>query len=365
MLLKAYLIFHLTETGILNASGPSWKAQRSFTLGIFRRFGVSKSSFEKQISSELEILFQQFENKNGIPFNPTSIITNAISNITSKVTVGRRYDHDNPEFVDLLNVCSDIVKFAGTAGFKNIVKILRLLPSKANEMLAKTKNRFMSIVSGNIQRRKVAFEEGRIECLVDVYLTKLNAKQELSPYLTNEAINKTIASLFIAGTDTSSYQILWVLIYLLKHPDAMKRVQEEIDKIVGSDRLPEMTDKTEMPFTQAVVYECMRLAAPVPMGVMHAASEDTALMDYTIPKGTMLIANIWGVHNDPDKWSDPNKFDPGRFLDENGQIVESDSLIPFSAGMFHTTAFFVSSKVTCILDPKMLLLKFQKKNLIF
>ena len=140
------------------------------------------------------------------------------------------------------------------------------MPSKANKMIAKMRSKFMPIIKENIQRRKNTFEEGKIECLVDVYLAKLNAKEELSPYITNEVINKTVASLFIAGK-TSSYQILWVLVYLLKHPDVWMKVQEEIDNIVGSNRLPEMSDKTEMPFTQAVICECMRLATVAPLGV--------------------------------------------------------------------------------------------------
>ncbi|XP_072017224.1 cytochrome P450 2U1-like [Amphiura filiformis] len=65
---------------------------------------------------------------------------------------------------------------------------------------------------------------------------------------------------------------------------------------------------------------------------MHAAAEDTTLFGYAIPKGTMFIANIWGVHNDPDTWPNPDKFDPGRFLDGNGHLVENKDLIPFSAG---------------------------------
>ena len=77
------------------------------------------------------------------------------------------------------------------------------------------------------------------------------------------------------------------------------------------------------------------------MGVMHAASEDTTLVDYNIPKGTMLIPNIWVFIMI--RWPEPSKFDPARFLDDkNGQVVETDSVIPLSAGMSNITDLSVS-----------------------
>ncbi|XP_072017555.1 cytochrome P450 18a1-like [Amphiura filiformis] len=282
-------------TGIVNASGPNWKAQRAFTLGVFRRFGVGKAVFETQICSELEILFKHFEDQNGASFDPSSLILNTISNITSLDTVAHRYEYGDKEFKNLLHVEDRIVKLAGTAGFKNIVKILRLLPSKANEILAKTKNEFMAIVNGNIMRRKNKFDSGTIECLIDVYLKKLYEKENLSEYINDESVGRTVASLFMAGTDTSSYQILWVLVYLLRHPKIFKKVQDEIDDTVGRDRLPTMDDQCDLPFTQAVINECMRLCATVPMGVMHAAAEDATLLDipYQRERCSWLIYGVF------------------------------------------------------------------------
>ncbi len=288
--------------------------------------------FETQICSELEYLFKLMDDQQGASFDPSIMIQRTVCNIISRVSVATSYEHGDKEFDKILHISDEIMALAGSAGFKRIVKILRLLPSKTNEALAKAMNKFMAIVDGHIHKRKTKYDMGTAECFIDVHTKKVHDSEDLGPHVNDETVAKTVASFFMAGIDTSSYQILWVVIYLLRHPQVMRKARNEIDEVVGRDRLPTMDDQTDMPFTQAIINECMRLCAPVPMGVMHTAAEDTTFMGYSIPKGTMFIANIWGVHNDPDTWKDPNKFDPTRFLDEHGQIVENEALIPFSAG---------------------------------
>ncbi len=290
--------------------------------------------FETQICSELETLFKEFQDKHGASFDPKHLIQTTILNITGRVMLAKKYNYDDKEFKDLMYSTDLLMALLGTAGFKLMFKILRFLPTKADKMFEKAKSDFMSIIRGNIQRRKREFdsETAATECLVDVFLKKVHEKEDLGPYLNFETIRVLVASMYVGGSDTSTNQILWVLIYLLRHPQVLNSVRKEIDEVVGRDRLPTMNDQAYMPFTQAVINECMRLCAPVPMGVMHAASDDTTLCGYTIPKGTIVMSNIWGVHHDPDTWTRPNHFDPGRFLDNNGELVENDNVIPFSTG---------------------------------
>lgn len=66
---------------------------------------------------------------------------------------------------------------------------------------------------------------------------------------------------------------------------------------------------------------------------MDSASEDTTIGDYVIPKGYLILANIWAAHHDADYWKEPLKFDPTRFLNEDGsKLVKQESFLPFSAG---------------------------------
>lgn len=65
----------------------------------------------------------------------------------------------------------------------------------------------------------------------------------------------------------------------------------------------------------------------------------TEFMGYTIPKGTVVLPNLWSVHRDPTEWDDPDSFDPTRFLDEEGTLLRKECFIPFGIGrLFQTTS---------------------------
>jgi cytochrome P450 len=80
---------------------------------------------------------------------------------------------------------------------------------------------------------------------------------------------------------------------MMNHPDVQKRAQEEIDQVVGQDRLPNFEDRDNLPYVEAVVKEVLRRYPVAPMGLPHASTEDDICEGYFIPKGSMLLANIW------------------------------------------------------------------------
>ncbi|XP_072022819.1 cytochrome P450 2U1-like, partial [Amphiura filiformis] len=110
------------------------------------------------------------------------------------------------------------------------------------------------------------------------------------------------------------------------------RIHQEIDLVVGRNRLPRLADKTELAFTSATLLEVQRLASIAPLGVPHFCGEGTTIGPYTIPKGSIVLPNLWAIHHDPDLWVNPDEFNPERFLDEDGELQEKEELIPFSIG---------------------------------
>ncbi|XP_072044784.1 cytochrome P450 2U1-like [Amphiura filiformis] len=117
---------------------------------------------------------------------------------------------------------------------------------------------------------------------------------------------------------------------MIAYPDIQSRVQYEIDSVVGRNSLPRVNDK--LPFTEATIMEVQRIASTVPMGVPHAAAADTTLRGYFIPKGTMILSNLWAIHHDQDTWDEPEKFKPERFLDSKGDVCYRNEYVPFSTG---------------------------------
>ncbi|KAL3247408.1 hypothetical protein MRX96_057070 [Rhipicephalus microplus] len=111
-------------------------------------------------------------------------------------------------------------------------------------------------------------------------------------------------------------------------------IQREIDEVIGRERPPKWEDRLHMPFTMASVWEMDRWKTSTPLGVPREASEDTIVDDFFIPKGTVIMANFWAAHFDVNFWKDPEKFDPTRFLNDDGTLMtrKPECLLPFSFG---------------------------------
>ena len=141
--------------------------------------------------------------------------------------------------------------------------------------------------------------------------------------------------MIVGGTHTTSITSTWLLSALLNNRHVMKHAQEELDLKVGRDRWVEQSDIQNLVYLKAIVKETLRLYTTAPLSVPHEAMEDFHVGGYHIPKGTRLLVNAWKLHRDPAVWSNPEEFQPERFLishatiDVVGQHFE---LIPFGSG---------------------------------
>ena len=115
----------------------------------------------------------------------------------------------------------------------------------------------------------------------------------------------------------------------------MKQAQEELDIKVGRDRWVEQSDIQNLVYLKAIVKEALRLYAAGPLLVPHEAMEDCSIGGYHIPKGTRLLVNAWKTHRDPAVWSNPEEFQPERFLINHATVDvfgHNFELIPFGSG---------------------------------
>lgn len=132
------------------------------------------------------------------------------------------------------------------------------------------------------------------------------------------------------------------------HPEIQKRAQEEINSVIGPDRLPSLNDRSSLPYVEAVVKEVLRWNPVGPLGVPHRLIEDDVYEGYLIPKGTLVIANIWYAYfsmsycftdvmpltrkflHDPEiNGPNPYTFDPSRFLSEKPVPDPKDCVFGF------------------------------------
>uniref|UniRef100_A0A3Q4G9E4 Cytochrome P450, family 17, subfamily A, polypeptide 2 n=1 Tax=Neolamprologus brichardi TaxID=32507 RepID=A0A3Q4G9E4_NEOBR len=150
--------------------------------------------------------------------------------------------------------------------------------------------------------------------------------------ITDDHVLMTAAETFGAGVETTSTTLLWILAYLLHHPEVQERVQKELDEHVGSERTVTISDRGQLPYLNSVINEGMRIRPVSPVLIPHTAMTNSSIGGHIVSKGTRVLVNMWSIHHDPDHWDTPDLFKPERFLDQHGQQVTPSSFLPFGAG---------------------------------
>ncbi|KAL1962244.1 hypothetical protein VTN77DRAFT_9900 [Rasamsonia byssochlamydoides] len=155
------------------------------------------------------------------------------------------------------------------------------------------------------------------------YVSQLLEQGDLDPE--EEFVVKWSAmSLYTGGADTTVSSMACFFLAMTLFPEVKRKAQEEIDQVVGTDRLPGFHDRQNLPYIDAIVKEVLRWHPVAPMGLPHMTTEDDICEGYLIPKGALLLANIWAFTHDPKTYHDPMAFKPERFLSVDGHLPEPD-----------------------------------------
>ena len=106
---------------------------------------------------------------------------------------------------------------------------------------------------------------------------------------------------------------------MVLNPKAMKKAQEELDRVVGEGELPDFSHKDNLPYINGLVKEVLRWSSPLPIAVPNRAMRDNIYRGYLIPVGATVIQNVWAICRDPSIYPGPEIFNPDRFL-KDGKI---------------------------------------------
>jgi cytochrome P450 len=153
--------------------------------------------------------------------------------------------------------------------------------------------------------------------------------------LSDDLIRDQLLTLFIAGHDTSTALLAWALVLLSLHPEALERVQAEVDQALGTNP-PAYTDP--LPYLDQVIKETLRLYPPIHLGSRIAAA-DLEFQGYIIPAHTRVLYSIYLSHRHKAYWTEPDKFDPDRFTPENNRAREPYVYLPFGGGARNCVGF--------------------------
>ncbi|KAJ2919376.1 hypothetical protein MD484_g987, partial [Candolleomyces efflorescens] len=130
-----------------------------------------------------------------------------------------------------------------------------------------------------------------------------------------------------AGLDTTLATTLGFFLAMMVNPEAQKKAQAEVDSVVGTARLPSITDRSSLPYVRSILTEVLRWNPPVPLCLPHSTGKDDFYNGYHIPKDSIILPNIWFMTHDPDLYEEPSKFIPERFDNSDLEMKKINELV--------------------------------------
>ncbi|KAJ7286148.1 cytochrome P450 [Mycena rebaudengoi] len=131
-------------------------------------------------------------------------------------------------------------------------------------------------------------------------------------------------SVYAGAADTTVSAITTFFLSMARYPEVQAKAQAEIDAVIGTHRLPTFEDREKLPYVEALFKEVLRYHPIGPMGLPHRVMEDDMYEGYLIPKGSIVLANIWKMLHNPDTYANPMTFDPSRFLASDSHVPDPD-----------------------------------------
>ncbi|KAG0605419.1 hypothetical protein M758_9G057300 [Ceratodon purpureus] len=169
----------------------------------------------------------------------------------------------------------------------------------------------------------------------DVLDTLLTLRTGHEEPLSDDTIKEFTKLMLMAGIEPQSATTEWAMAELLRDPKLMQELQEELDRVVGTDRRVQNADLPNLPLLQAIIRETFRMHPAGPFLVPRMTTQDILLGGFHIPANTIVMVHTYGIQHDPAVWSDPDQFLPHRFLHRQGPDVirgHDFRLLPFGSG---------------------------------
>ncbi|XP_077127544.1 cytochrome P450 2C20-like [Ranitomeya variabilis] len=311
--------------------GSRWRSLRRFSLKYLKSLGMGKKSIEITIFEESKHLMQAMSDTGGKPFNPIMLLGYATVNIISSMLFREHFDYQDKNLQKLFQAMVEVNKEITSPLYMlcNMFPVL-LKFEIIHQKVYKTEIFLKKILTNYINQHKKTLNPESPRDFLDYFLLKIKeVENEVDPDFCYLSLLEMMSALLGTGSLALVSSLKFSMVLLAHYPEVQAKVQQEVDETTKSVCLP---DKAQMPYTNAVIHEIMRVLDVAPTSFTHAITEDVVFRGYTIPKGTAVIPYLTSVLQDPSQWETPEVFNPEHFLDEEGQFRNRLAFMVFSTG---------------------------------
>jgi cytochrome P450 len=258
-------------------------------------------------------------------------IDHEMMRLTMFIVAKTLFDADVSEKAERAGAAIQQLQEAANVEYKRSFAMPIWIPTPNNRRIRQAAAVIDSVIEGIITERRTTAENGAIKDTGDLLSMLLLARNENGHPMDDRQIRDEAATLFAAGHETTSNALTWTWYYLAQHPDVEAQLHAELKGELDG-RPPAVADLRNLPYTEMVLKESMRLRPPAWILNGRTTLEETEIGGYTIPSGSTIFVSPYQLHRLPEYYPDPEHFDPQRFTAENEKKLPRYAYLPFGAG---------------------------------
>nr|XP_002740214.1 PREDICTED: steroid 17-alpha-hydroxylase/17,20 lyase-like [Saccoglossus kowalevskii] len=324
-----------SNKGLRLAEEPYWRVSRKIADLALKIVGHEK--WEKIIEDEAKTLIATLKDVEERRFDPAPDIDFAVTNVMCTALFSTRYKRDDKEFLMLYQNQRVINENIWKNSPQDYFSFIKHLPDSD-----KTTDFRLAVAARDaffhrkLMEHKSTFQHDRIRDVTDALIkARMEMQAEIPDInISDEYLELLIWDLFDGACATTSAVLKWTLVYMLNFPSVQEKVHQELQDVLGDDPVS-IADRVRLPYLQASILETLRLSPPLPLTVPHRTTLSTKIGQFTIPKDTIIVSNLWAMQRDPDVFLEAEVFTPDRFIDPDTNHLfplSSMNFQPFGAG---------------------------------
>ncbi|MFT5683745.1 MAG: cytochrome P450 [Myxococcota bacterium] len=320
------LLRKILGDGLLTAEGSVWRKHRRIANPAFRRKMIA--GFAAAMAAATEELAEEII---GGEFDVADAMNRLTLRIAGRCFFGQDISEESSEIGSALSAVLDEFTRLVAAPFVGFEHI----PTPRNLRYRRAVLALDAAAREIIAARREAMERGE-DGGNDLLSMLLEARDpETGEGLSDQALRDEVLTMLLAGHETTANSLAWTLILLSRHPDVARKVEAEVDAVIGDGPVG-FGEAMKLDWTGKVIKESMRLYPPAWV-ISRRAVEDDVIDGFPVPAGAFIFVSPYLIHRHPRYWENPEGFDPGRFDPErsvcpDGSPRPKDAYLPFGAG---------------------------------